>query len=59
MNIFVPRCQLPHPPVESIIVVYKNKAKMLLPSPCRISLIYFLRIFTIITVIKNFKKENT
>ena len=27
MNIFVPWCQLPHPPVVSFIDVYKNKAK--------------------------------
>ena len=56
MNIFALWCQLPHPPVVSIIVVYKNKAKI--PSSCRISLIYFLHIFTIVKVFNNCKKEN-
>ena len=60
LSICVLWCQLPHPPVVSIIVVYKNKAnKKLHPRTCRISLIYFLHIFTIIKVIINFKKENT
>ena len=26
MNMFVPWCQLPHPPMVCVIVVYKNKA---------------------------------
>ena len=57
MNLFVPWCQLPHPPMAIVIVVYKNKAQMLLPNACRISLIYFLHILTIITVFNNFKKK--
>ena len=50
MNIFVSIT----PSANGIIVVYKNKAKMLLLSSCRISLIYFLH-NSIKTVFDNFK----
>ena len=59
MNIFVPWCQLPHPSVVSITFLQKIKQNMLHPGSCRLSLIYFLHIFTIITVFNNYKKENT
>ena len=59
MNMFVQWCQLPHLPMVNVIVVYRHKATNAASKLLYDIFIYFLHIFTIITVFNNFIKENT